>query len=297
MGLIGAEMQDLRAIKKRITTINNTLKITNAMRLIAASKLRKLQDRSKTMRIYMDTMKDLALLVSTKSGDINAESFALRKQNKKNLIIVITPMRGFCGGLSEEIINQLIKIRDIMEAKSVKVAFAVSGSEGVKNFKRFSIDVKNLNLQEGDILKKDYAKDIKKIHNLFLNNEYDRIMLAYHRFLSPMQHPVTLDMFLPIWVKDHKLNKKENATDFIFEPSKTKLIKTLITSTLDTHIKQALLESSVSEAAARMISMFEATNNGKKITNKLKQEYNRLRQANITKEVLNIMGSASNLGR
>lgn len=289
-------MPILKDIRKRINSISNTMKIMDAMKMIAISKLRGVQEGALKSRKYNDGLKELALQIAGKGGEGLSPVFTMRPKTKNVTIIVMTPERGFCGNLSEEVFNQVKSVLDFMRDRQIKTKTFVAGSKGAHHFKKHGLEFEKIDIGVEDLLAKIKVEGLcRHLLDQYLSGETDQILLAYNKFVSISSHQVALDIFLPIWVKGAEKPKIRNEIDFLYEPEKSKVIETIVMKTLKTQLYQTLLEGRASELASRMIAMNKAVKNAEDKVKSLTGWYHKTRQAAITRELLDIIGGAEAL--
>lgn len=273
-----------------------TTKITGAMKLIATSKLKRAQQRMLNARLYNDSLKELALQAAAKSGEITHPAFILRPKVRKATVLVITPERGFCGALSEEMFGQIRHFLDMMKDRGVGTSALVVGSKGAQHFGRHEIEFEEIDLGFEDPLINIKVENLcNHLLDIFLSGEADQILLAYSRFVSAVSHQVALEIFLPVWVKKGERPVMENEVDFIYEPDKSRVLELVLKKALRTKLYQALFEAGASELAARMVAMDKALKNARDMVERLTRRYHRVRQSTITRELLDIIGGAEAL--
>lgn len=283
----------MKDIRKRISSVRNTTKITGAMRAIAASRLKKLQSRIIGARMYSEGIRELALQVASKTGEITNPAFQLRKKTSHITIFVISVERGFCGGLDERIAKQIKNFTEMMNGRGVKTLLYVAGTKGSRVFKKHHMKFSKVDIGiEDPLLSIKLENVVRHLNNLFLNGETDQIILAHNRFLSVTEQMVTLNMFLPVWVRPDERPIIKNMVDFICEPDKAAVEEFLLKEVLKSMLYQALLEGRTSEMAARLIAMGKALQNADKMIEKLTRRYHSVRQGSVTKELLDIVGGS-----
>lgn len=286
-------MQTLRSIKRRIRSISGTMKITRALKMISAAKLKRFQTQAVNAKIFRNKFREIALQVAAKDGEIEHPAFIPRHNIRQVIVIVISVDKGFCGGLGDQMAKQIKQYLDIARDREISVRVLVMGNKSQQSFKKNKIDFKRLNISyEGQ---KNHAKIerlCRQLLKLYLTGNCDQVVIAYNNFNSVISHESILESFLPVWVKEDERSKLNNMIDFIYEPEKGKVLADLLAETLKQGFIGAALESFTSEQAARMVAMDEAYKNGQDISGKLKRKYNQLRQSAITRELIDIIGGA-----
>ena len=284
-------MANLKNIRSQIKSVTSIQKVTKAMKMVAAAKLRKSQENMEKARPYSERLKELIVELLQ---DVNRNSMPLlTKRNSINKygFVVVTADRGLAGSFNTNIIKKAEQ-----EIKQVGKENAELFCLGKKGFEHFSKRDYKINENYTDFWTNlNYNKTIdvgRDIINAYLNQEVDSIKVIYNYFKNVGSQKVLLDNLLPL-----EFDKKTEALyqDVIYEPSKTEIVKSLVPKYFNTQIWQYLLESFASEQAARMLAMENATENAKDMINDLNLEFNKARQTAITTEMLEIVGGAEAL--
>lgn len=297
-------MATLREIRRRISGVKSTQKITKAMKMVAAAKLRRAQDAVIAARPYARKMKELLQHLASKV-DVSAHPFFTVRPLEKVAIIVVTADRGLCGAFNSNIIRAAVAhihahYSQMNRAGNVKL-FCV-GRKGVDFFSKnqYQIADKHVGIFAG--LKFERAQEIvRTVQRGFLNGDFDRVEIVYNEFRSIIQQRVSIDQFLPISASDVQSKPEQAASrsipkiDYLYEPSSESIISTLLPKHLDFQLWRILLESNAAEQGARMTAMDNATTNASDLIRDLQLSYNKARQASITKELLEIVSGAEAL--
>ena len=284
-------MANLKEIRNRITSIDSTMQITSAMKMVSAAKLKKAQDAITQMRPYAEKLTELLQSLSASlEGEVGGV-YSQQKEVSKVLIVVITSNRGLCGGFNSSVIKGTAKyIEDNYKGKQVELL-----TVGKKGFdilsKSFKVVEKNNEIFD-DLTFDNVAVIAEKIMSLFAEGRFDKVELVYNHFKNAATQITTIEQFLPI--EPVKGAVKVN-TDYIFEPSKAEIVLQLIPKSLKTQLYKAIRDSFASEHGARMTAMHKATDNATELRDSLKLTYNKARQAAITNEILEIVGGAEAL--
>lgn len=291
-------MANLKEVRERIGSVITTQQITKAMKLVAASKLKKATDRITVMRPYSDKLfsilENILANVDVESLDLN---FSKQREVKKVLILLITSDKGLCGGFNANL-NKKAKALVEKEYKHLKgqgITIAAIGKKGrdfFKNYDGVDVDATHQGLFT-DISFENASKAADFAMNGFLDSTYDKVHVVYAEFVNAATQEFRSEQFLPIAQFDTK--EGEMNADFLFEPNKEELVSELIPKILKTQFFRFILDSNASEHGARMVAMDQATENANELLNELKLVYNRERQAAITKEILEIVGGAAAL--
>ena len=292
-------MPSLDDLKKRIKSVKSTQKITKAMKMVAAAKLRKAQENAEKGRPYSQKMQNIILNLTKSISDIeNAPKLLVGTGNDKtHLCVVLTADRGLCGGFNSNICKLAkISFKEILNnGKNLKIITV--GSKGYDQIKReygkyiikkFSFkDKKQITFKEAEIIGKE-------IINLFNQNEFDKCKLFFNNFKNVITQIPQAQQIIPAEKKSSDL-KNENAMFYEFEPDEDEILEDLLPKNISTQVFKAFLENAASEQGSRMTAMDNATRNAGDLVDKLTINYNRSRQASITKELIEIISGAESL--
>ena len=281
-------MPSIKEVKNRIGSVKSTQQLTKAMKMVAAAKLKKAQDKVVQLRPYS---KKLNGILSNLSGSVSNDLF-LEKEINNILVIIISSDKGLCGSFNSNLIKQFTSYCDNINTKKVSVL-----PIGKKAYDFFKKSEYNLILDYWQSLNRfSYEKSSEicdYIISSFLDSKYDKVAIIYNEFKNVAVQKSVADHFLPVIPESDE--KKESNKNYIFEPNKNKIINNLIPQSLKTQFLKAVLESNASEQGSRMTAMSQATDNAGELLKELKLTYNRTRQAAITKEILEIVGGAEAL--
>jgi F-type H+-transporting ATPase subunit gamma len=291
-------MPSLKEVKSRITSVISTQQITKAMKMVAAAKLRKSQDRIMQMRPFALKMNALLQNLSSAEGDGQAWYSQVREE-KKVLIIAITSDRGLCGAFNSSIfkaVQRLVEEKYAQQAKEGNVTFLPLGKKAFEYFekrKAKSIDhywglFQNLSFDET-------AKVGNHIMEAFRKGEFDKVEIVYNEFKNVATQVLRTEQFLPILPPTENQTTKGVQTDYIYQPNQQEILAGLIPKSLKVQLYKAVLDSNAAENGARMTAMDKATENAGELLKELKLTYNRTRQEAITKEILEIVAGAEAL--
>jgi F-type H+-transporting ATPase subunit gamma len=284
-------MANLKEIRNRITSVQSTMQITSAMKMVSAAKLKKAQDAITAMRPYAEKLTELLQnLSATIEGDLGG-AFTEQREVKKVLIVAITSNRGLCGAFNSNVIKQVKNLQETYAGKEVEV-YAI-GKKGADVLKK-TMAVTTVETGIFDQLTFEHAAKLaNEIADKFTSGNYDKIELVYNQFKNAATQIIKTEQFLPLVAQ---ATNNSNATgDYIYEPSKEEIILTLIPKALKTQLFKAIRDSFAAEHGARMTAMHKATDNATALRNQLKLTYNKARQAAITGEILEIVGGAEAL--
>jgi F-type H+-transporting ATPase subunit gamma len=284
-------MANLKEIRNRITSIQSTMQITSAMKMVSAAKLKKAQDAITAMRPYAEKLTELLQSVSaTLEGDAGGQYTAQRDVNKV-LVVVITSNRGLCGAFNTNVIKQAKVVADTYAGKQVD--FFAIGKKGNDVFGKTNTVIANRSEVFDNLSFENVAEIANVLTEKFTSGEYDKIEVVYNQFKNAATQIVQTEQFLPL--APAKSDKPVSGGDYIFEPSKEEIVLTLIPKSLKTQLYKSIRDSFAAEHGARMTAMHKATDNATELRNQLKLTYNKARQAAITNEILEIVGGAEAL--
>ena len=293
-------MPSLDDLKKRITSVKSTQKITKAMKMVAAAKLRKAQESAEKGRPFSEKMNNIILNLSSSISDKESASKFLVGTGKDNvhLYVVITADRGLCGGFNTNICrkakNYIEKI--LKEGKTLKI-FTV-GSKGHDQLKRAygSYIIEKTNFKGFKNISYKEAEEIgKQIIKLFNDNKFDVCKIFYNKFKNVITQIPQAQQIIPIENVQNKNEYKNLENFYEFEPEENEILEDLLPRNISTQIFKAFLENAASEQGSRMTAMDNATRNAGDLVDKLTITYNRSRQAAITKELIEIISGAESL--
>lgn len=281
-------MATLRAIRKRIKSAKNIQQITKAMKMVAAAKLRKAQERILMARTYANKIKEV---VYELINGIEENIYPLLIENeavKKEAILLITADKGLCGSFNSNLIKEtMLKMKENND-----VSFIFVGKKGMDYFKRFNKEIELFKYND----KKIDWYDIEEIGNLIINNylkkNYRKVHLIYSEFQTSLQQKIKKEILLPVKLETEILENKIEKRDFLYEPDEKTVLNALLEKYIKNVIFRAILETQAAEHGVRMVSMEMATNNAGDMIKSLTLLANKTRQAAITKEISEIVGGA-----
>ncbi|MEI6758336.1 MAG: F0F1 ATP synthase subunit gamma [Chlorobium sp.] len=289
-------MPTLKDIRVRIKGVKSTQQVTKAMKMVAAAKLRRAQERAVMARPYASKLKDMLGSLSVKVDTSLNPLLSGRSEVNKVLVILVTADRGLCGAFNTNIIKLAYKtIHEDFGAIHAKggVSMICAGSRGLDFFRKRDYKIVKGYPAVFQSLDFSTAKEIAATASgMYLRGEADRVIVVYNEFKSVLSPNLKAEQLLPI---APETTGKENTSDYIYEPSPAVIIDVLVPKHLNTQIWRMMLESNAAEQAARMSAMDSATENAKELLRTLNIGYNRARQAAITKELSEIVGGADAL--
>ncbi len=294
-------MANLKEVRNRISSVDSTKQITSAMKMVAAAKLRKAQEAITTMRPYAEKLQEILQSLSA-SLDTSENVYAQQREVKKVLLVPITSNRGLCGAFNNNVIKRTQKLVDEVP-DSNEIQILPIGKKVKDEYRKSQMLVGSNqgyhdNLEElfNDLTFEQVAPVAERIMEAFKQERIDRVRLIYNRFKNPAQQVVTVEDLLPIDPSAEEEDESSAAsTDHIFEPSKEEIVEDLIPRSLKTQFYKALLDSHAGEHGARMTAMHQATDNATDLLHELRLTYNKVRQATITNEILEIVSGADAL--
>ncbi len=293
-------MPSLDDLKKRISSVKSTQKITKAMKMVAAAKLRRAQENAEKGRPYSEKMNNIILNLSNGISDKESAPKLLigNGEEKVHLCVVLTSDRGLCGGFNTNIIKKakLYFQKILNENKTLKIITV--GSKGYDQLKRTYKDniIENISFKESkNINYFDADKVGKIIIEKFEKNEFDVCAIFYNQFKNVITQIPQEQLIIPL--KNSEINKDDSTdnSSYEFEPEEDEILSNLLPKNISTQIFKAMLENSASEQGSRMTAMDNATRNAGEMVDKLTIQYNRSRQAAITKELIEIISGAESL--
>ncbi len=288
-------MAGLKAIKRRIGTVKNTRKITRAMKMVAAARLRRAQQRITDLRPYAVKTTELLSSVAARVDPTseNAHPLLRRREEKKVLLVVLTSDRGLAGAFNANINKAAFKVWKQLESEGKQVSFAIVGRKGGEYFKRREARIEKTFRGIFENLTSTNAGEVGRyIVDRYVAEDLDSAYIIYNQFKSAISQLVTVDQVLPVRVPE---GAQTEGADFIYEPDQAALLDRLLPMYMEISSYRALLESVASEHGARMTAMDNATRNASDMIGALTLQYNRARQAAITKELMEIIGGAEAL--
>jgi len=287
-------MATLKAIRKRIGSVRNTQQITKAMKMVSAAKLRRAQESAVQARPYAEKMTELLKNVAARVAS-NAHPLLTSREEKKIQLVLFTSDRGLCGGYNSNLIRAAENfIRQQPADKEIELTLV--GRKGADYFRRRGANIADRYI---DILYKapdELAAIIaQKLIARFITGEADAVYILYSRFRSALSQIPTLEKLLPVALVESSDTDPNQLTEYLYEPGIAQLLASLLPRITDVALQRALLEATASEHGARMTAMESATGNASKMIGSLTLQMNRARQASITRELLEIVGTAEAL--
>jgi F-type H+-transporting ATPase subunit gamma len=286
-----------KEIRTKIKSVENTKKITKAMEMVAASKMRKAQDRMRHARPYSDKVRNITANLSLANPEYRSPYMRAVKDVKSVGFIVVTTDKGLCGGLNTNVLRAITnKMREVQSAGGSVRAVAI-GNKGFSFLNRIGVPVVSHAVQLGDTPQLEkLIGPVKVMLDLFVEGKLDAVYLCYTKFINTMKQEPLIEPFLPLGadrLAQTEAEKSQYGWDYLYEPDAPTVIDDLLTRYLEALVYQSVAENMASEQSARMVAMKAATDNAGNLIAELKLIYNKTRQAGITKELSEIVGGAA----
>ena len=292
-------MPSTKEIRMKIKSVNNTRKITNAMQMVAASKMRKAQDRMFAARPYGSRIHTIISHLAASNTDYHHPFLASHNDAKKIGLILITTDKGLAGALNTNILRDVLATIKKWDAEGNELFASAIGNKGLGFLQRLGTPVQSQAVALGDQPNLDRLIGAIRVQiDAFAKGEVSAVYLAYSRFINAMKQEPVIEQLLPLPKKAVDASEDETADkqyswDYEYEPSAPAVLDLLLNRYVETLIYQAVAENMASEQSARMVAMKAATDNAKKLSNELQLVFNKTRQAAITKEITEIVGGAA----
>ena len=283
-----------KEIRTKIKSVQNTRKITKAMEMVAASKMRKAQERMRAARPFAEKIRRLAANLSQASVSDYVHPFLVQKDQVKRIgLVLVTTDKGLCGGLNTNIQRIALNAMKEWDASGVsEIRACAIGNKGLGFLQRMGAKVVSNVTQLGDTphLEK-LIGPVKVMLDAYQNDEIDAVYVAYTRFINTMKQEPVLEQLLPL--SGERMGTPEHAWDYLYEPEPQVVIDELLVRYVEALLYQAVAENMASDQSARMVAMKAASDNAKNVIGELQLVYNKTRQAAITKELSEIVGGAA----
>jgi F-type H+-transporting ATPase subunit gamma len=293
-------MPSTKEIRVKIKSVQSTRKITKAMEMVSASKMRKAQERMRKMRPYGDKIRNIVAHLSRANPEYK-HPFAIPRPELRNAgLIMVTTDKGLCGGLNTNIQRAVLARVKEWDAAGIKFIATPLGNKGLGFLQRMNASIVSQLVQLGDTPHHDKVEGVVRVQlDAYAAGKIDAVFLAYSRFINTMKQEPVIEQLLPL--TDEKLAQTEEerraySWDYIYEPDAQAVLNELMRRYGEALIIQAISENMASEQSARMVAMKAASDNAKKIIEQLQLGYNKTRQAAITKEISEIVGGAAAIG-
>jgi F-type H+-transporting ATPase subunit gamma len=287
-------MASSKEIRTKIKSVQNTRKITKAMEMVAASKMRKAQERMRKARPYSDKVRNIAGQLASANPEYRHPYLAHNDTVKASGLIVVTTDKGLCGGLNTNILRAVTQKLKDLEKEGDKFIISAIGNKGLGFMNRIGAKVVSHVTQMGDTPHLDkLIGPIKVQLDAYAAGEIDRVFLCYTRFINTMKQEPVIEQLLPLAPEKLATDARTGSWDYLYEPDAPTVLDELLKRYIEALVYQAVAENMASEQSARMVAMKSASDNAKKVIDDLQLSYNKARQANITKELSEIVGGAA----
>lgn len=287
-------MATLKDINRRITAVKSTKQITKAMKMVAAAKLKKAQNRMIEMRPYADKMS--AVLSSLAGSGEELHPLLVQRPRKTIEILVMTSDRGLCSAFNTNIMKATEKLMAEKKGENINVSMSVIGKKARDYFMRRNVEMRNTWIDlSGKLVYSDVQAIGKDLIDNYTDEVIDEVYVVYNKFMTVMSQEVTVSKIMPMEPPAETEEADESSMSFIYEPSQQEILNELLPKNVEVQIFRALLESQASEEAARMTAMENATQAADDMISSLTLKYNKARQASITAELMDIVGGVEAL--
>ncbi len=285
-------MPGTKEIRVKIKSVQNTRKITKAMEMVAASKMRKAQERMRHARPYGEKIRNVAAHISHANPEYRHPFLVDRDSVKRVGIIVITTDKGLCGALNTNLLRMVLTQYKEWQAQGEEIEVCAIGNKGLGFMQRLGARVVSQVTQLGDRPQMEkLIGAVKVMLDGYTTDRFDRLMLAYTRFINTMKQEPVIEQLLPL--SGERLGAPETVWDYLYEPEARGVLDQVMTRYIEALIYQAVSENMASEQSARMVAMKAASDNAATLIDELTLVYNKNRQAGITKELSEIVGGAA----
>jgi F-type H+-transporting ATPase subunit gamma len=285
-------MPGTKEIRLKIRSVQNTRKITKAMEMVAASKMRRAQERMRMARPYAEKIRTVAAHISHANPEYRHPFLVTRDTVKRVGIILVTTDKGLCGALNTNVLRLVLSQYKAWQAEGEEVDVCCLGNKGLAFMQRLGANIVSQAVQLGDRPHLDrLIGAIKVMLDGYTQDRFDRLMIAYTRFVNTMKQEPVIEQLLPL--AGERLGAPETVWDYIYEPEARVVLDHVLTRYIEAIVYQAVAENMASEQSARMVAMKAASDNAAKLIDELTLIYNKNRQAGITKEIAEIVGGAA----
>ena len=283
-----------KEIRGKIKSVENTKKITKAMEMVAASKMRKAQERMRQARPYSDKVRNIAANLGKANPEYTHPFMKVNADAKSSGFIVVTTDKGLCGGLNTNVLRAVTtKIRELQGA-GTQVQTVAIGNKGLGFLNRIGAAVVSHVTQLGDTPHLDrLIGPVKVLLDQYAQGKLSAVYISYTKFINTMRQESVVEQLLPLAADALKMEKGQHSWDYIYEPDAQSVIDELLVRYVESLVYQAVAENMASEQSARMVAMKSATDNAGNVIDELKLVYNKTRQAGITKELSEIVSGAA----
>jgi F-type H+-transporting ATPase subunit gamma len=283
-------MPALIDIRRRIRSVKNTQQITKAMKMVSAAKLRRAQESIFAARPYARKMTDVLSSLASRA-DPSAHPLLWRRGEERQLLVVVTADKGLCGGFNANILRQAVRFLEEQQRHGHRASLELVGRKGRDFFRRRHWPVRAEHVGVFSPLQYSFAQGLaRSLMQAFVSDEVDQIHLLYNEFKSVIQQRVVVETLLPI--PRPAFDPREPALDYVYEPEPRRIFDHMLPKHVEVQVWRTLLESQAAEHGARMAAMDAATNNAGEMIDRLTLHMNKVRQAAITKEIIEVVSGA-----
>lgn len=276
----------------KIRSVQNTRKITKAMEMVAASKMRKAQERMRMARPYGEKIRNVAAHISHANPEYHHPFLVSRDTVKRVGVIVVTTDKGLCGALNTNLLRMVLNQYKQWQSEGEEVDVCAIGNKGLGFMQRLGANIVSHAVQLGDRPQLDkLIGTVKVMLDGYTSDRFDRLMIGYNRFFNTMKQEPVIEQVLPL--SGERLGAPETVWDYIYEPEARAVLDQVMTRYIEAIIFQSVAENMASEQSARMVAMKAASDNAGDLIDELTLVYNKSRQASITKELSEIVGGAA----
>lgn len=286
-------MAGAKEIRTKIASVRNTQKITKAMEMVAASKMRKTQERMTASRPYSESIRKVISHIAKGSIDYK-HPFLTPRDVKKVGYLVVSTDRGLCGGLNVNLFKTVLNELKAQEDKGIRSRVGLIGNKAISFFQSVGVEIKAQVTGLGDApAMEDLVGIVNGMINSYREGEIDEVYIVYNRFINTMSQKPTVEQLLPLPALENDNLENKGSWDYLYEPNPKVLLDSLLVRYLESQVYQAIVDNLASEQAARMVAMKAATDNAGNLINELQLVYNKARQASITNELNEIVAGAA----
>ena len=285
-------MAGTKEIRTKIKSVQNTRKITKAMEMVAASKMRKAQERMRSARPYADKIRNVAAHISHANPEYRHPFLVARDTVKRVGIIVVTTDKGLCGALNTNILRMALNQYKQWQSEGEEIDVCCIGGKGMGFMQRLGANIISQAIALGDRPKlEDLIGAVKIMLDGYSTDKFDRVLIFYTRFINTMKQEPVMEQLLPL--SGERIGTPEGNWDYIYEPEARGVLDQVLTRYIEAVVFQGVAENMASEQSARMVAMKSASDNAATLIDELTLVYNKSRQAAITKELSEIVGGAA----
>ncbi len=285
-------MAGTKEIRTKIKSVQSTRKITKAMEMVAASKMRKVQERMRAARPYAEKIRNVAAHISHANPEYRHPFLVERDTVKRVGIIIVTTDKGLCGALNTNVLRMMLNHYKQWQSEGEELDVCCIGGKGLGFMQRLGANIVSKSAGLGDRPKlENLIGAVKVMLDSYTEDRFDRLLIFYTRFINTMKQEPVMEQLLPL--SGERLGAPEGTWDYIYEPEAKTVLEQVLTRYIETVVYQSVSENMASEQSARMVAMKSASDNAATLIDELTLIYNKSRQAAITKELSEIVGGAA----